>query len=793
MGFIYNHARIALHKKALAEPKQKTSQSESSDQCFLFFILFFPLSFPFKDYYPASRRVRRSKRILSASSMSSLAAGKTFYNSIVLDSGVIISKSVSSLLPPGASAGAKNDESTSLYTTPAVVNEIVDSASADYYSNLPYTVKVIAPANKYTKYVSSFARKTGDYHGLSATDIGVMALAVQIEDEIVGGIQHLRTEVVKQGEKAKKKRRRKKKKSSRNKGGAGEGQAAAAAQVEVEPSPSSPSSADAAEVGAALTNTLSTASDPPAAAPTASEDDAEAASETKEEKKAPWKGWGSNVKNVSDTGIAVASTSPAVAAVLSAASIANVGVDRGDHRQVDGQFSDASSSDEDDDEEEGSSRSSSSDDFSYDEDLDISDESCDVYVRDEDEISANEADHGNEGCAKVRFNIDEEAAPAGDVGFELGSDFPSLELSSRQPPPPSEKELPEEPDAEEKPSSSSSSSLSDPVSSDPLAPLTVTGDGRLYNSFGSYSSLVRKKGVKVAEEADKKAGPSAASSNPQPSHRPSDVISATSRIIGGASLLTSQSSKVDDDGEGWISSCADVDPFSLSSAPAGSLADEDEEVKSKAAKPADPGDAVVPPNNSRCACATTDFAMQNVLLQMGMSLCSTNGMSITRVKSWVTRCGACFTVYGGEAAGSRLFCGRCGSDALQRVAASTDSKTGKLKLHLSAKRRNNTRGTKFALPKPGKQNRFAGDLLLREDQMLTGAWGIKVRKGAKKVESMFGEDIIDNVGLGDLSKREDIQVGMGRNNPNQAKGGRERRGKSKKAIESKVCGMRRQW
>ena len=76
-----------------------------------------------------------------------------------------------------------------------------------------------------------------------------------------------------------------------------------------------------------------------------------------------------------------------------------------------------------------------------------------------------------------------------------------------------------------------------------------------------------------------------------------------------------------------------------------------------------------------------------------------------------------------------------------------DSK-GKQKLHLSAKRKNDIRGTKFSLPKPGKQNRFAGDLLLREDQLLMGAWNTKVKVGKGQVESMFGADIIDNVGLG---------------------------------------------
>ena len=41
-------------------------------------------------------------------------------------------------------------------------------------------------------------------------------------------------------------------------------------------------------------------------------------------------------------------------------------------------------------------------------------------------------------------------------------------------------------------------------------------------------------------------------------------------------------------------------------------------------------------------CMTADFAMQNVLLQMGLSLVGVEGKRIDRVKSWVLRCHACF-------------------------------------------------------------------------------------------------------------------------------------------------------
>ena len=41
-------------------------------------------------------------------------------------------------------------------------------------------------------------------------------------------------------------------------------------------------------------------------------------------------------------------------------------------------------------------------------------------------------------------------------------------------------------------------------------------------------------------------------------------------------------------------------------------------------------------------CMTADFAMQNVLLQMGLSLVGVDGKRIQRVKTWVLRCHACF-------------------------------------------------------------------------------------------------------------------------------------------------------
>ena len=41
-------------------------------------------------------------------------------------------------------------------------------------------------------------------------------------------------------------------------------------------------------------------------------------------------------------------------------------------------------------------------------------------------------------------------------------------------------------------------------------------------------------------------------------------------------------------------------------------------------------------------CMTADFAMQNVLLQMGLNLVDVEGKRIKKLKTWVLRCHACF-------------------------------------------------------------------------------------------------------------------------------------------------------
>lgn len=177
---------------------------------------------------------------------------------------------------------------------------------------------------------------------------------------------------------------------------------------------------------------------------------------------------------------------------------------------------------------------------------------------------------------------------------------------------------------------------------------------------------------------------------------------------------------------------------------------------------------------AKVACLTTDFSMQNVLMQIGLNIVSVDGMLIKSIKQWVLRCMACYQIHYNM---DRLFCSKCGVDHLSRVAASIDT-TGELKLHLKKNYHHDLRGMKYSLPAPGKQDRYSGELLMREDQMMAGIWRQKCVKIRKDVKSVFGEDVTGDVGI-HINKGQQLRVGLGQRNPNATKG-RERRGKKKK-------------
>ncbi|XVF10621.1 hypothetical protein REPUB_Repub07fG0198400 [Reevesia pubescens] len=97
-------------------------------------------------------------------------------------------------------------------------------------------------------------------------------------------------------------------------------------------------------------------------------------------------------------------------------------------------------------------------------------------------------------------------------------------------------------------------------------------------------------------------------------------------------------------------------------------------------------------SESSVACVTGDFAMQNVLLQMGLRLLAPGGMQIRQLHRWILKCHACYTV---TAEIGRIFCPKCGNGGTLRKVAVTVGENG---IVLASHRpRITLRGTKDSL------------------------------------------------------------------------------------------------
>ncbi|VDM92244.1 unnamed protein product [Onchocerca ochengi] len=123
------------------------------------------------------------------------------------------------------------------------------------------------------------------------------------------------------------------------------------------------------------------------------------------------------------------------------------------------------------------------------------------------------------------------------------------------------------------------------------------------------------------------------------------------------------------------------------------------------------GEIAIPEKEMKVACVTTDFAMQNVLLRLGLFLLSVNGYRIQQLKNYILRCRACFAT---TTVMTKRFCPRCGNDSLHRVAVSV-AEDGTMQLHINWNRLQSARGLKYSLPAP-KGGKHPGGPQLFEDQ-----------------------------------------------------------------------------
>lgn len=70
------------------------------------------------------------------------------------------------------------------------------------------------------------------------------------------------------------------------------------------------------------------------------------------------------------------------------------------------------------------------------------------------------------------------------------------------------------------------------------------------------------------------------------------------------------------------------------------------------------------------ACISTDYAIQNVIKQMGLNLAAMDGKVIKEMRTYILRCYACFKT---TSILTKLFCPNCGNKTLKRVAVSCDN------------------------------------------------------------------------------------------------------------------------
>ena len=138
------------------------------------------------------------------------------------------------------------------------------------------------------------------------------------------------------------------------------------------------------------------------------------------------------------------------------------------------------------------------------------------------------------------------------------------------------------------------------------------------------------------------------------------------------------------------------------------------------------------------ACMTSDFAMQNVLIHMGLNVASPYGCQLIKeTKTWILRCHACYKTTPDM---SKRFCPNCGNPTLKRVTV-TLNEDGTQQIHINAKRQLTSRGKKYSLPAP-KGGKYAVNPILTADQVTCKRQITKVAKS--KTNAMDPDYVLSN-------------------------------------------------
>ncbi|KAJ5689367.1 D-site 20S pre-rRNA nuclease [Penicillium macrosclerotiorum] len=179
------------------------------------------------------------------------------------------------------------------------------------------------------------------------------------------------------------------------------------------------------------------------------------------------------------------------------------------------------------------------------------------------------------------------------------------------------------------------------------------------------------------------------------------------------------------------------------------------------------------PKTMQVVTMTTDFACQNVLLQMNLNLLSTTTLQrVQHLKSFIKRCHACFLT---TKEMNKQFCPRCGKDTLTRVSCTTTA-NGQFTMHLKKNMQWNNRGNRYSVPKPvagsangkwkggGGQGGWGTELILAEDQKEFVRSTTEEERRQRRERDLMDEDYLPGILTGERNKSGGrIKVGAGRN------------------------------
>lgn len=123
-----------------------------------------------------------------------------------------------------------------------------------------------------------------------------------------------------------------------------------------------------------------------------------------------------------------------------------------------------------------------------------------------------------------------------------------------------------------------------------------------------------------------------------------------------------------------------------------------------------------PKDRIRVACMTSDFSIQNCMMQMGLLVVSPkDGLMIKEAKKVALRCHACYKVLYDASKAKGDFCPHCGNlDTLKRVNYSID-KDGNKHIYINYKRDIRVKGNNKSLPLP-RGGKHSKDPILAPDQ-----------------------------------------------------------------------------